>query len=257
MLRIIRNIGLSLFFLFLFAGNARAVTPIPTSYINIALPSINCGDASSLDPTIMKCCKTKINTPEMISAQFRSSVPGFGKAIADLMVPFINKQYAIVNFTSTQTPGGSSQACMVGSPSTPGDTNNANCICIAAPTNTPLNAIKPICSRMSSTTNEKAQCEACISNGGYWSALGCFSGNVSEFITQKILGTGVGIAGGISMLCIMFAAFQMQTSSGNAEKIKKAQELLTNCITGLMVIIFSILILKIIGVDILKIPGFM
>jgi hypothetical protein len=79
---------------------------------------------------------------------------------------------------------------------------------------------------------------------------------VSEFITQKILGTGVGVAGGISMLCIMFAAFQMQTSSGNAEKIKKAQELLTNCITGLMVIIFSVLILKIIGIDILKLPGF-
>ena len=82
------------------------------------------------------------------------------------------------------------------------------------------------------------------------------SANLQEFIEKTILGTGVGLGGGISLLCIMFSAFQMQTSAGNAEKLKKAQELLTNCIIGLMVIIFSVLILKIIGVDILRIPGF-
>ena len=38
--------------------------------------------------------------------------------------------------------------------------------------------------------------------------------------------------------------------------LKKAQELITSCIMGLMLIIFSIFILRLIGVDILKIPGF-
>ncbi len=166
----------------------------------------------------------------------------------------INKKASLINFTQTQV---TNEPCSVGSPSTPGDVNNDSCICLVQPSVVPTNAMGYVCSSMSINTNEKAQCSACVGNGGYWSSLGCFSGNVSEFIAEKILGTGVGIAGGISLLCIMFAAFQMQTSSGNAEKIKKAQELLTNCITGLMVVIFSVLILKIIGVDILRLPGFL
>jgi len=220
----------------------------------MSAPGFTCGDASSSDPNVIKCCKMPINSPDLITAQFRNNVPAFGKAIGDIIADEINKNAAIVDFTKTASS--EAHPCAVGSPSTPGDINNDSCICIAAPTNTPLSAIKPICSKINSGTNEIHDCEACVDGGGYWSSLGCFSGNISEFIGQKILGTGIGIAGGISLLCIMFAAFQMQTSSGNAEKVKKAQELLTNCITGLMIIIFSILILKIIGVDILRIPGF-
>jgi len=194
-----------------------------------------------------------INSPDLISTQFRNNIPIFGKTIADIMVPFINEKYSEINFTRSQIK---EQPCMVGSPSTPGDTNNNSCICISEPTKAPLSAMEPICNRINSQTGEQSNCKACAQGGGLWTSLGCFSGNLSEFISQKILGTGVGIAGGISLLCIMFAAFQMQTSSGNAEKIKKAQELLTNCITGLMIIVFSILILKIIGVDVLRLPNF-
>jgi hypothetical protein len=67
---------------------------------------------------------------------------------------------------------------------------------------------------------------------------------------------GIGLAGGVAMLCIMYSAFRMQTSQGNPEAIKKAQETLTSCITGLVLIIFSVLILRIIAQDILRIPGF-
>jgi len=67
---------------------------------------------------------------------------------------------------------------------------------------------------------------------------------------------GIGLAGLIALLCIIYAAFMIQISSGNPERIKKAQELLTSCIMGLMLIIFSVFILRLIGVDILKIPGF-
>lgn len=247
MVKSAKYIILSFFFIFLFADSIFAVTPSPTPFFSL------CGDATSTNPSTTKCCKSPINSPELISAQIKSNVPSFAGSIANIVVTELNKKANILNFTQTQEKV---QPCLVGSPSTPGDTNNDNCICIIAPTSTPLGAIKAYCSNSNPKTNEKSLCEACVDGGGYWSSLGCFSGNVSEFITQKILGTGVGVAGGISMLCIMFAAFQMQTSSGNAEKIKKAQELLTNCITGLMVIIFSVLILKIIGIDILKLPGF-
>ena len=234
MLKIIKCIFIYLFCVFLFSTNTLAVTPNPTPSFNISAPGFTCGDASSSDPNVVKCCKMPINSP-------------------DLIVPFINEKYSEINFTRSQIK---EQPCMVGSPSTPGDTNNNSCICISEPTKAPLSAMEPICNRINSQTGEQSNCKACAQGGGLWTSLGCFSGNLSEFISQKILGTGVGIAGGISLLCIMFAAFQMQTSSGNAEKIKKAQELLTNCITGLMIIVFSILILKIIGVDVLRLPNF-
>jgi len=253
MLKIIKCIFIYLFCVFLFSTNTLAVTPNPTPSFNISAPGFTCGDASSSDPNVVKCCKMPINSPDLISTQFRNNIPIFGKTIADIMVPFINEKYSEINFTRSQIK---EQPCMVGSPSTPGDTNNNSCICISEPTKAPLSAMEPICNRINSQTGEQSNCKACAQGGGLWTSLGCFSGNLSEFISQKILGTGVGIAGGISLLCIMFAAFQMQTSSGNAEKIKKAQELLTNCITGLMIIVFSILILKIIGVDVLRLPNF-
>lgn len=253
MLQIAKYISLYLFFVFLSSIRTFAVTPNPTPFFSLSAPGFTCGDSSSSDPNVVKCCKMPINSPDLISTQFRNSVPIFGRAIADIMVPFINEKYSVINFTSTQIK---EQPCMVGSPSTPGDTNNNSCICISEPTKAPLSAMEPICNRINPRTSEQSNCKACAQGGGLWTSLGCFSGNLSEFISQKILGTGVGIAGGISLLCIMFAAFQMQTSSGNAEKVKKAQELLTNCITGLMIIIFSILILKIIGVDILRLPNF-
>ena len=253
MWRIIKFNFLFIFFVFIFSIRTFAVIPSPTSVIGIPAPGITCGDAMASDAQVQKCCKMPIYSKELINAEFKKNVPIFGKIIADKMVDAFNKRAGQLMFTGSQI---SIQPCVNGSPSTPGDTNNDSCICISQPTKAPLSALEPICNRINPKTGEQGSCKACSNGGGVWTSLGCFSGNVSEFISQKILGTGVGIAGGISMLCIMFAAFQMQTSSGNAEKVKKAQELLTNCITGLMIIIFSILILKIIGVDILKIPNF-
>lgn len=251
---IIKYASVYSFFVFLFTFSVHAVTPVPTQFLNIPQPGISCGDAQSHDPQIVKCCKMPINSPDLITAQFRKNAPPlFRGAVVDTIADQINKNAAIMHFTRTQIK---EQPCMVGVPSTPGDTNNDKCICLNQPSVIPTGTMKPICASIDSKSGEKGRCEACADSGGYWSSLGCFSGNLSEFISQKILGTGVGIAGGISLLCIMFAAFQMQTSSGNAEKVKKAQEMMTNCITGLMIIIFSILILKIIGVDLLKIPGF-
>jgi hypothetical protein len=110
---------------------------------------------------------------------------------------------------------------------------------------------------------ERNQCLTCIGGGssgaglkGVWTSIGCITGDLSLFIKEKVFGWGVGLAGIISLFCIIYAAFQIQTSSGNPEKVKKAQELLTSCIMGLMLIIFSVFILRLIGVDILRIPGF-
>jgi len=146
------------------------------------------------------------------------------------------------------------------------DIKDPNCICIN-PNDKDLARISDIlCNRyidQEKPASEKLKskefvsCSNCFANGGYWSGLGCiYFSNWQTFFEKNVFGLLIGLAGIISLFCIIYAAFQIQTSSGNAEKVKKAQELLTSCIMGLMLIIFSVFILKLIGVDILKIPGF-
>lgn len=89
------------------------------------------------------------------------------------------------------------------------------------------------------------------------SAIGCIPILTDETsLMGWILSWAIGIGGGIAFLLIVYAGFMIMTSAGNPERIKAGQELLTSAIAGLIMLIFSIFILKIIGVDILGIPGF-
>ncbi len=84
-------------------------------------------------------------------------------------------------------------------------------------------------------------------------AIGCIPiGDTNEFI-EFILRWAIGIGGGIAFLLIVFAGFQIMTSAGNPERLKAGQELLTSAIAGLILLIFSVFILRIIGVNILGI----
>lgn len=118
--------------------------------------------------------------------------------------------------------------------------------------------LQELCSKIgepNTPSNERHQCEI-ASNNAVWTAIGPIDFTLQEFIKDTLVGWGIGLAGVITMLCIIYSAFVLQTSGGNPEKIKKAKERLTACIVGLLLIIFSIFILKIVGVDILQIPGF-
>lgn len=99
------------------------------------------------------------------------------------------------------------------------------------------------------------KCLNCILQDKYYSAIGCIPFNLDQFINEFLLNRLIGLAGIFAFFCIIYASFMMQSSQGNQEKLKKAQELLTSCIMGLIFIIFSVFILKLIGVDILKLPG--
>lgn len=71
-----------------------------------------------------------------------------------------------------------------------------------------------------------------------------------------IMGAILSLAGGIAVLIIIWAGYKMAMSRGNPEKIEEAKEQLTSAIIGLLFIIFSLVILEIIGVDILRLPCF-
>lgn len=88
-----------------------------------------------------------------------------------------------------------------------------------------------------------------------YTPLGCINTS-AQGVVAAALSLGISLGGGVALLCIIYSAFILQTSANSPDRITVARETLTSCITGLIIIIFSVFILRFIGVDILKIPGF-
>jgi hypothetical protein len=94
-------------------------------------------------------------------------------------------------------------------------------------------------------------------NTGIQTAIGCIHVLSSpEVFLGDILRWAVGIGGGIAFLLILYAGFMVMTSAGNPERLKAGQELLTSALSGLILLIFSVFILKFIGLDILGLGAF-
>jgi hypothetical protein len=85
-------------------------------------------------------------------------------------------------------------------------------------------------------------------------AIGCIPIEQQEMITF-LLRWAIGIAGGVAFILIIIASFQIMTSQGDPKRLQAGKELLSSAIMGLILLIFSAFILRVIGVNILKIPG--
>lgn len=90
-------------------------------------------------------------------------------------------------------------------------------------------------------------------------AIGCIpvlGNNGSYDFLNFVLQWAFGIGGGIAFLLIVYSGFMTMTSQGNPERLQAGKELLTSAITGIVLLIFSVFILKLIGVDILGLGQF-
>jgi len=106
------------------------------------------------------------------------------------------------------------------------------------------------------TTNpDCGTCTGDPANPGIWTAIGCIPATIDGFV-KTILPFAMGLGGGIAFLLMLFGALQIMTSAGNPEKLNAGKELVTSAIVGLLLIVFSIFLLKLIGADILGVPGF-
>ena len=105
---------------------------------------------------------------------------------------------------------------------------------------------------VSAPTISYAQLESC----GIDTALGCIPVEDTNAFMGWVLGWAVGVGGGIAFLLIVYASFMIITSQGAPERLKAGQELLTSAISGLIMLVFSVFILKFIGVDILGLDQF-
>ena len=97
---------------------------------------------------------------------------------------------------------------------------------------------------------------ACGPNG-IDTAIGCIPvlGGQEEFL-GFLLKWAIGVGSGIAFLLILYAGFMIMTAAGNPERLKAGQELITSAISGLVLLIFSIFVLRFIGIDILGLDQF-
>jgi hypothetical protein len=86
-------------------------------------------------------------------------------------------------------------------------------------------------------------------------ALGCVPIDPAPLIAG-LMKYVVALSGGIALLLMIFGSFQMITSGGNAETLKKGREQFVSAVIGLLFVIFAVLLMQIVGVDILGLPGF-
>ncbi len=128
-----------------------------------------------------------------------------------------------------------------------------------APTAVPLPIVSP--------TPYTGPCigTGCSSGGGqpcdvgrgpaFKTAIGCVHTNPVEFV-KDFSTFAIAVSGGLAFLLMLLGAFQMLRSAGNPEALQAGRDRLTSAIIGLLFVIFATLLLQVIGIDILKIPGF-
>lgn len=85
-------------------------------------------------------------------------------------------------------------------------------------------------------------------------ALGCVPVELSEFV-KWLLPYLFGVAGGISFILMVYGFILMTMSHGDPKQVQGAQETITSAVMGLLVSIFGLFILRLITVNILRIPG--
>lgn len=130
--------------------------------------------------------------------------------------------------------------------------------CVSDPTSgvyTTLSDCQNVCGGGSGSSG--AGCNPpCNDDEEICTAIGCINVKTPGSFVGSILTLALGLAGGIAFLLIIFGSIQVLLSSGNPDKIQAGKELITSAITGLLLIIFAVFILRIIGVEILQIPDF-
>lgn len=90
---------------------------------------------------------------------------------------------------------------------------------------------------------------------GINSAIGCIPTDDINETAAFFLKWGIGIAGGIALITIIYASMLIISASGDPKRVMAGKELLMAAIMGLILLIFGVFVLRMVGVDVLGIPG--
>ncbi len=84
-------------------------------------------------------------------------------------------------------------------------------------------------------------------------ALGDLPLNFQELVNTKILPAAIGMAGGIALILMVIGSIRMLMSQGDQQKLNGGREMFVAALAGLLFLIFSTLILRFIGINIIGI----
>jgi hypothetical protein len=85
-------------------------------------------------------------------------------------------------------------------------------------------------------------------------SIGCIPVEANLFV-GRLLEIIFGIAGGIAFLLMVYGFILVSMSGGDEKKVQGAKETITSAVTGLLICVFGLFILRLISVNILQIPG--
>lgn len=80
-------------------------------------------------------------------------------------------------------------------------------------------------------------------------ALGDIPTNPTKF-AQRVLEIAVGLGGGLALILMVIGAIKVLTSTGDQQKLNAGRDMIVAAVAGLLFIIFSMLILRFIGIQI-------
>lgn len=99
-------------------------------------------------------------------------------------------------------------------------------------------------------------CNKCLTEGELWTGVGCIPFSSTTKTVQALISIGLGITGTVVVLMTLYAGFMFSTSQGDPKRVDEAKAAVTSALAGAFFFIFSVTILRFIGVTVLRIPGF-
>ncbi len=73
-------------------------------------------------------------------------------------------------------------------------------------------------------------------------------------LANSVIRIAMGVAGGIAFLLIIFGGFRLAFSQGDPKAVQEGRDIITSAIVGLIIIVLSTFLLRLIGIDILGLP---
>ncbi|MBN1374371.1 hypothetical protein JW962_03520 [Candidatus Dojkabacteria bacterium] len=85
---------------------------------------------------------------------------------------------------------------------------------------------------------------------------GSITATDTKSVVTLIVNISIGVGGGIATLLIIIGGIQMLGSGGDPGKVKEGQEMIVNALMGLALILLAVMVVRTLGFDVLRIPGF-